>query len=346
MVALDRFGSHCPRGATGRATVSYTGGCSFESSRGRCRPECDDADLMHWRVDREERCSLAKRWPRATSPAFDPLPLRLGRYASLAGGTLFRKQIHGSAVGVRHLYLPLWRSGATEARRAFTSEDVGSKPTCVSAPPSDRGSPPSSQPGSRGSVPRGGTGANPMVCPLQCGVAQRKSGWPLTTVVGGSMPSSAATAPWPRIQVPDCNPGHASETPAGASIAVVAQWKSVSLPTRRPRGQDPPTALRGQGVDRYTRGFHPRVMGAVPIDPSICPLGSRPTSRRKVLVLEMRVRHLPPEPPERRCSYEKQPTHTRRPRGWRRRAQRRRDGPYPGADNAGPRTTRAATRAG
>ena len=49
------------------------------------------ADL-HWRVDREERCSLAKRWPRATSPAFDPLPLRPGRYASLAGGTLFRKQ--------------------------------------------------------------------------------------------------------------------------------------------------------------------------------------------------------------------------------------------------------------
>ena len=37
MVALDRFGSYCPRGATGRATVSYTGGCSFESSRGRCR---------------------------------------------------------------------------------------------------------------------------------------------------------------------------------------------------------------------------------------------------------------------------------------------------------------------
>ena len=29
----------------------------------------------------------------------------------------------------------------------------------------------------------------------KCGVAQRKSGWPLTTVVGGSMPSSAALAP-------------------------------------------------------------------------------------------------------------------------------------------------------
>lgn len=41
------------------------------------------------------------------------------------------------------------------------------------------------------------------------------------------------------------------------------------LPTRRSRGQDPPTALRGQGVDRYTRGLQPRVMGAVPIDPSI-----------------------------------------------------------------------------
>ena len=37
MAALDRCRSHCPRGATGRATVSYTGGCSFESSRGRCR---------------------------------------------------------------------------------------------------------------------------------------------------------------------------------------------------------------------------------------------------------------------------------------------------------------------
>jgi hypothetical protein len=37
-------------------------------------------------------------------------------------------------------------------------------------------------------------------------------------------------------------------------------------------------------------------MGAVPIDPSKCPLGSRPTAGRKVLVLEMRVRHLPPEP--------------------------------------------------
>ena len=45
----------------------------------------------------------------------------------------------------------------------------------------------------------------------------RESGWPLTTVVGGSRPSSAALAPWPRIQVPDCNPGHAGETPAGAS---------------------------------------------------------------------------------------------------------------------------------
>jgi hypothetical protein len=65
---------------------------------------------------------------------------------------------------------------------------------------------------------------------------------------------------------------------------------------RRPRGQDPPTAPRGQGVDRYTRGFHPRVMGAVPIDPSNHhPLGSRPMAGRKVLNLEMRVRHLPPE---------------------------------------------------
>ncbi len=45
--------------------------------------------LLHWRVDREERCSLAKRWPRATSPAFDPLPLRPGRYASLAGAPCF-----------------------------------------------------------------------------------------------------------------------------------------------------------------------------------------------------------------------------------------------------------------
>ena len=43
--------------------------------------------------------------------------------------------------------------------------------------------------------------------------------------------------------------------------AVVAQWQSVSLPTRRSRGRDPPTARRGQGVDRYTRGFHPRVNG-------------------------------------------------------------------------------------
>ena len=93
------------------------------------------------------------------------------------------------------------------------------------------------------------------------------------------MPSSAAKAPWPRIQVPDCNPGHAGEIPAGASIAVVAQWQSVSLPTRRPRGRDPPSALRGQGVDRYTRGFHPRVMGAVPIDPSI--LSARESSNGK-----------------------------------------------------------------
>ena len=157
--------------------------------------------------------------------------------------------------------------------------------------------------------------------PSQCGVAQRKSGWPLTTVVGGSMPSSAALAPWPRIQVPDCNPGHAGETPAGASIAVVAQWKSVSLPTRRPRGQDPPTAPRGQGVDRYTRGFHPRVMGAVPIDPSNNhPLGSRPMAGRKVLVLEMRVRHLPPEPPERRCFHATRSAEARRSRRRARRA--------------------------
>jgi hypothetical protein len=35
----------------------------------------------------------------------------------------------------------------------------------------------------------------PIGLPMQCGVAQRKSGWPLTTVVGGSMPSSAALAP-------------------------------------------------------------------------------------------------------------------------------------------------------
>ena len=173
VVALDRFGSHCPRGATGRATVSYTGGCSFESSRGRCQQGYDDADLMHWRVDREERCSLAKRWPRATSPAFDPLPLRPGRYASFGWGTLFRKQVHGSAVGVRHLYLPLWRSGATGARRAFNSEDVGSRPTCVATPPSDKGSPPGSQPGSRGSVPRGGTKGDRSDLPSQCVLAQR-----------------------------------------------------------------------------------------------------------------------------------------------------------------------------
>jgi hypothetical protein len=61
-------------------------------------------------------------------------------------------------------------------------------------PSSDKGSPPGSQPGSRGSVPRGGTGVVP-VAAHQCGVAQRKSGWPLPTVVGGSMPSSAALAP-------------------------------------------------------------------------------------------------------------------------------------------------------
>lgn len=39
-------------------------------------------------------------------------------------------------------------------------------------------------------------------------------------------------------QVPDCNPGHAGENPVGASIAVMAQWQSVSLPTRMPRGRD------------------------------------------------------------------------------------------------------------
>jgi hypothetical protein len=160
------------------------------------------------------------------------------------------------------------------------------------------------------------------------------------------MPSSAALAPWPRIQVPDCNPGHAGETPAGASIAVVAQWQSASLPTRRPRGQDPPTARRGQGVDRYTRGFHPRVMGAVPIDPSICPLGSRPTARRKVLVLEMRVRHLPPEPPERKCSYETQSADTRRSRREGTRAQRWHDGRSSCAERGGPRSAQITTRAG
>ena len=45
-----------------------------------------------WRVDREERCSLAKRRPRATSPAFDPLSLRPGRYASLAGAPCFENR--------------------------------------------------------------------------------------------------------------------------------------------------------------------------------------------------------------------------------------------------------------
>ena len=44
-----------------------------------------------WRVHQEERCWLAKRWPRATSPAFDPLPLRPGRYASLAGAPCCRR---------------------------------------------------------------------------------------------------------------------------------------------------------------------------------------------------------------------------------------------------------------
>jgi hypothetical protein len=68
----------------------------------------------------------------------------LGRYASLARGRLFRKQLHGSAVGVRHLCLPLWRSSdqvlpASPGRHRIMA------------------SPPGSQPGSRGSVPRGGT---------------------------------------------------------------------------------------------------------------------------------------------------------------------------------------------
>jgi hypothetical protein len=73
-----------------------------------------EADAMNWRVDREERCSLAKRWPRAASPAFDPLPLRLGRYASLAGAPCFES---------RYTVLPwgfdtsTFRSGAVVQRK-------------------------------------------------------------------------------------------------------------------------------------------------------------------------------------------------------------------------------------
>ena len=202
-MALDRFGSHCPRGATGRATVSYTGGCSFESSRGRCRTERDDADVMHWRVDREERCSLAKRWPRATSPAFDPLPLRPGRYASLAGAPCFEnsdtalpwgfdtstfRTVHGPvgpAVGRPRPQLSERRfescTGHDRPETRTPVRPVGSPPGCTAQEAGD-------------ALPRGGTGRDP-AAPRSCGVAQRESGWPLTTVVGGSMPSSAALAP-------------------------------------------------------------------------------------------------------------------------------------------------------
>ncbi len=82
----------CPRGATGRATVSYTGGCSFESSRGRCRLDRGDADRCVGGLTEREGARLLSDGRGQTSPAFDPLPLRPGRYASLAGAPCFENR--------------------------------------------------------------------------------------------------------------------------------------------------------------------------------------------------------------------------------------------------------------
>ena len=140
-------------------------------------------------------------------------------------------------------------------------ELVGSAPICVATPPSDNGSPPGSQPGSRGSVPRGGTGVDVRgpLPPMRSSsavervvVAHRRRGFDALLRSPGTVTEDSGT----RLQ-----PGPRWCDSSRCLHAVVAQWQSVSLPARRPRGRSPPTALRGQGVDRYMRGFHPRVMG-------------------------------------------------------------------------------------
>ncbi len=115
-------------------------------------------------VDREERCSLAKRRPGTTSPEFDPLPLRPGRYASLAGGTCFENSDMALPWGFD---TSTFRSGAAVQRK-----HAGPSPRRVS----DRNRPASPgrhrimavrrvlSPEAGGRVPPGGTEAFPSVC--------------------------------------------------------------------------------------------------------------------------------------------------------------------------------------
>ena len=194
-MALDRFGSHCPRGATGRGTVSYTGGCSFESSRGRCRRRLR-ADLCIGGLterkgarllsdgrgqprQRSIRCPSAlegmPRWLGA--PCFENsdtvLPWGFDTSTFRSGAVVQRKHAGPSPRRMSDRNRPASpsRHRIKAVRRVLSPEAGGRYPVAVPGAPH---------------------GAD---CPMQCGVAQRKSGWPLTTVVGGSMPSSAALAP-------------------------------------------------------------------------------------------------------------------------------------------------------
>jgi hypothetical protein len=105
-------------------------------------------------------------------------PTPPGKVCLVGWGTLFRKQVRGSAVGVRHLCLPPWRSGATEARRAFTPEVVGSSPTCVTTPPSDNGESAGFSTRKSGvGTPWRYHGQARMTRPIQCGEGRRRTGW-------------------------------------------------------------------------------------------------------------------------------------------------------------------------
>jgi hypothetical protein len=109
-----------------------------------------------WRDDRDASLRLLDEG-RATRSVFHALAISLWKACLVGWGGLSRKELHGSPWGFDTFTFRSWRSGGTEPRRAFISEVVGSRPTCVTTPPSDRGSLSGSQPGGRGSVPRGGT---------------------------------------------------------------------------------------------------------------------------------------------------------------------------------------------
>lgn len=154
--------------------------------------------------------------------------------------------MEGESPGVQVFTLPP-RPGRLMARTApFQGAEQGSEPCRATTPPSSKGRTPGSQPGNRGSVPRGGT---------HCEIAQEAEHPAVTRTVGGSWPSLAASTP----------DGRGSRQPPAKRLTGVRV--SLGRPSRGGRSAARTSACqvdnRGSSPRRHT--LRVRCYGSIPV---------------------------------------------------------------------------------